>query len=58
MKIVGIVDELCGAGALLVASATLTVGAEVVAPAETTSYGFPATCTFTIKEGVDGGIHR
>jgi len=56
VKIVAVVHELSRAGASLVATATLTVGAELVAPPETTSYGCPLPRTFTIKEGINGGI--
>jgi len=58
VRIIGITYEYATsvAGASLVATATLAVGGEVVAPPETTSYGFPVTRTFTIKEGVNSGI--
>jgi hypothetical protein len=58
VQVTGIVYHPVTAAASLVATATLTVGAEVVAPPESTSYGFPVTRTFTIKEGINAGIHQ
>jgi hypothetical protein len=56
VKVTGI--AYAAAAVSLTATATLTVGGEVVAPPDTTSYGFPVTRTFTIKEGVNQGIHQ